>query len=472
MELAQLVATYGGRNVEKDGGFSAAAPRGPPASRGPPRGNFAPPQFAPPPARGGRGSFQPPASRGQSQRGRGRGRGSFAPPRGRGGRGRGRGGNFAPPTAVQPAYCNGGYQGYEQYPQQAQYAESYAEQGAYGQEGYYDEQAAPEEGEYYQGQGYADGSANGYANGYAEGYGAYPEQGGYGGQYWGWQEDGSMQAPSYYPYDAYGGYQNDGGYAFAAYGAPRKAKKKKDKSEKKAVERTGPATHFCDPCEKEFWNELEHANHVKMHVQCEHEGCEFTASKKVVVLHALTLHTDNERLKKLMQPLESPEEIAAYIAERKKAFPTKEAVAKKRTEMAASRSTRGGLRGVSRPAAAGASAASSGQSDENDDESSDSPPDEASSFDADAAAADAMPLEERVPMCNFFRRGCCKYGNRCRNSHQYQPRKRQKVEATPPAKKPTLLEKLLEKQEVKHDYGEILAAFRYIVDNNFFLGSS
>jgi len=96
-------------------------------------------------------------------------------------------------------------------------------------------------------------------------------------------------------------------------------------------------TFFCDACERDFQQHSQFQEHIKSHVQCSAPGCAFSASKVVVQEHVERLHSVNRK----PVVLESPEELSAYIQERKKKYPTDTNIAKKQEEEDAKRSQGG-----------------------------------------------------------------------------------------------------------------------------------
>ncbi|KAI3650220.1 hypothetical protein MP228_004958 [Amoeboaphelidium protococcarum] len=46
----------------------------------------------------------------------------------------------------------------------------------------------------------------------------------------------------------------------------------------------------CSTCNLNFDNEASYQNHIKTHVKCDHDGCQFEASKRVVIQHKRDVH--------------------------------------------------------------------------------------------------------------------------------------------------------------------------------------
>jgi hypothetical protein len=112
-----------------------------------------------------------------------------------------------------------------------------------------------------------------------------------------------------------------------SYQTQRKIKKQQNKANQipkinpnKVVEDT---TYSCDACERSFTNKIQYQAHLSSHIKCSVPGCEFAASHRVMKLHKLA-HTIPNFGKK-----ETPEEIAKYLEERKRRYPTKENIQKK-----------------------------------------------------------------------------------------------------------------------------------------------
>jgi Zinc finger C-x8-C-x5-C-x3-H type (and similar)/FMR1-interacting protein 1 (NUFIP1) len=90
----------------------------------------------------------------------------------------------------------------------------------------------------------------------------------------------------------------------------------------------------CTPCDKGFQTQGELDRHVGKHLPCPVADCDFSADRMVVHLHKMREH-GSSRVKFVARPLETPEEIAQYVALRKRRFPTK----KRRAAAAAAVST-------------------------------------------------------------------------------------------------------------------------------------
>ncbi|KAI8822601.1 uncharacterized protein EV422DRAFT_524684 [Fimicolochytrium jonesii] len=87
-----------------------------------------------------------------------------------------------------------------------------------------------------------------------------------------------------------------------------------------AAQTKPPAPFSCENCEKTFEVESQYRTHCKQHVKC--SECEFEASKKVVRGHEEEVHAIVDGVKRTFVSKDTPEEIAQWIQERKKKYPT------------------------------------------------------------------------------------------------------------------------------------------------------
>ncbi|KAI8854759.1 hypothetical protein BC829DRAFT_160956 [Chytridium lagenaria] len=86
-----------------------------------------------------------------------------------------------------------------------------------------------------------------------------------------------------------------------------------------------PSTNFsCDACEQDFSTQHKYQNHIASHQKC--PQCDFVASKKVLYVHKDEAHGAG----RIIAKNESPEEVAKWIAERKRNYPTDANIAKKK----------------------------------------------------------------------------------------------------------------------------------------------
>lgn len=97
---------------------------------------------------------------------------------------------------------------------------------------------------------------------------------------------------------------------------------------------------YCDSCEKEFFNRNAFEAHNNTHEKCSHPGCNFSASKKLVVAHYHSAHgqfsgsgykeIEVEGMKFRVLLGTNPEEIQQWRAERRNKFPTAANIEKKK----------------------------------------------------------------------------------------------------------------------------------------------
>lgn len=104
------------------------------------------------------------------------------------------------------------------------------------------------------------------------------------------------------------------------------------KVEKVPVNPPAEVEYFCEPCEKTFKTTASYEAHLKSHEACKHPGCNFNASKKVVIAHFHSSHgqyngsgyktidVEGQKFRVLLGT--SPEEVEQWRAERKSKFPT------------------------------------------------------------------------------------------------------------------------------------------------------
>ncbi|KAJ3408251.1 hypothetical protein HDV05_005067 [Chytridiales sp. JEL 0842] len=95
-----------------------------------------------------------------------------------------------------------------------------------------------------------------------------------------------------------------------------------------------PQSLVCTPCDKTFSVPLQYKNHMSSHKKC--PLCDFSAMGKVLALHEVEEHGEvmsGDKPKKARVE-EDPEDVARWIAERKKRYPTDENIQKKEEEAA------------------------------------------------------------------------------------------------------------------------------------------
>nr|CAI5862080.1 unnamed protein product [Callosobruchus analis] len=88
---------------------------------------------------------------------------------------------------------------------------------------------------------------------------------------------------------------------------------------------------YCDTCDKEFHNESTYNSHTSQHRVCNLDGCTFTAHEKIIEKHVRMQHATG--LYDKIRNINTPEDIAKWIEERKKKYPSKENIAKRQQEV-------------------------------------------------------------------------------------------------------------------------------------------
>mmetsp|Transcript_33791 Transcript_33791/g.52646 ORF Transcript_33791/g.52646 Transcript_33791/m.52646 type:complete len:292 (+) Transcript_33791:124-999(+) len=89
---------------------------------------------------------------------------------------------------------------------------------------------------------------------------------------------------------------------------------------------------FCDSCDKEFKILSQYQAHVATHVTCSHPGCGFQGSQRVVKEHYSETHDGDAGTRRLIESLDTPEEIEKWREARRKNWPSNSNVARKQQE--------------------------------------------------------------------------------------------------------------------------------------------
>lgn len=88
--------------------------------------------------------------------------------------------------------------------------------------------------------------------------------------------------------------------------------------------------NFCDACERGFANAGQLKHHMQQHRVCGIDGCKFVAHEKIVEKHINMQHITG--LYYRIAQTNTPEDIAKWIEERKKKYPTKENIEKRQKQ--------------------------------------------------------------------------------------------------------------------------------------------
>ncbi|KAI9277554.1 hypothetical protein BY458DRAFT_585239 [Sporodiniella umbellata] len=248
---------------------------------------------------------------------------------------------------------------------------------------------------------------------------------------------------------------------------------------------TTPMNKFC--CNRALKSVQAITQHELLHIKC--PQCDFKCLKSYLEEHEEQYHGKIIE-KKPSRPdgvvphnapkIDTPEKLAAWIAERKKNWPTPENIARKAQEEA-EQMARGELplkrkakiqqneRPNKRPVESKTQQESlrDQEDKEEDDDVMDPERDAISSKDPSSTGKILLPEDRPKRVCTYFMRGRCNKGDKCSFLHE-RPTKQKTTPHTSKIKRtPNLLYKLLEK-EIMQEKSVILQCFRYIVDNNFF----
>jgi hypothetical protein len=200
--------------------------------------------------------------------------------------------------------------------------------------------------------------------------------------------------------------------------------------------------YYCEPCDKEFTQLSAFDTHKASHETCRHPGCNFNATKKVVMAHYhgahgqfsgtgyKTIDVEGQQFCVLMG--QSPEEIAQWRADRRKKFPTAEVEEQKKKEAEALAEVGGipvpkskGKFGEKKRALAGSSSEASskvprlGEGSEGA-EAIVGGADNGENAEGEEGGARVGSSGKR--RCIHWGRGRCKAGDACTFSHDFEPR--------------------------------------------------
>ncbi|KAK6623183.1 hypothetical protein RUM43_009035 [Polyplax serrata] len=96
----------------------------------------------------------------------------------------------------------------------------------------------------------------------------------------------------------------------------------------KSIEMVTAKKYYCETCDKSFKSDDALLLHEAEHETCGREGCEFTAHPKIIAKHVKMQHDTG--LFKRIGKLYTDEEIAKWIEERKKKYPSRKVIEEKK----------------------------------------------------------------------------------------------------------------------------------------------
>ncbi|KAI8366955.1 hypothetical protein EDC96DRAFT_507565 [Choanephora cucurbitarum] len=237
---------------------------------------------------------------------------------------------------------------------------------------------------------------------------------------------------------------------------------------------------FC--CNRMLKTAMAIIQHEKLHVQC--SDCDHKCLPSVMEEHEEIAHGKVSSKKKASRPdgivppnapkINTPEELAAWIAARKKNWPSRANIERKEEEDKA-KVARGELMSNKRKAATAEHHAKKTKTADqlvqysSDSESSDIDPEKDGVTSKDPSAMGKILLPEDRPKrrCKYFISGRCKRGDECTFLHEKPEPKPKQPRPTPAInRRPNLLFKLLEK-EIQQEKNVILQCLRHLVDHDF-----
>eukprot|EP00941_MAST-03F_sp_MAST-3F-sp1_P000730 g730.t1 len=220
----------------------------------------------------------------------------------------------------------------------------------------------------------------------------------------------------------------------------------------------------CVPCDRQFKTQQSLSLHEKTHQTCQHEGCSFSASSKIVKEHYRKEHTKlPPKMPKQMLDIipskyrnthkmgESPEEIAKWRAARRANWPSKANIAKK--------------------LAAKKEAEESGALPESNDNNIKKR--KRGCINDDKIPGEDETKQNKKRICRHFQsKKGCKQGDECQFRHEKKPesekknprkKSKKKQQST---KRKSLLEKLLH-NDIRAEHSLLLQCTRFFIENDF-----
>ncbi|KAI8083511.1 hypothetical protein BDF21DRAFT_416092 [Thamnidium elegans] len=248
---------------------------------------------------------------------------------------------------------------------------------------------------------------------------------------------------------------------------------------------------FC--CNRWLKSGIAVAQHEKLHIKC--PSCDHMCLKSALAEHEEAEHGKprKESDKKPSRPdgvippnaprIQTPEELEAWIEARKKNWPSKDNIERKKLEEE-EKEARGEISNKKRAAnkkrdqqiakkqkldeKKNSIVAQYDSDSDSEDDIMDPEKDAISSKDPSSMGKILLPEDKPKRRCKYFMSGKCSKGDQCDFSHQRPESKPKQPKAAPTFKKrPNLLFKLLEK-EIKQEKNVILQCLRYIIDNDYF----
>ncbi|KAI9254687.1 hypothetical protein EDC94DRAFT_618124 [Helicostylum pulchrum] len=248
---------------------------------------------------------------------------------------------------------------------------------------------------------------------------------------------------------------------------------------------------FC--CNRWLKSGIAVAQHEKLHIKC--PNCDHMCLKSALSEHEEAEHGKprKEGDKKPSRPdgvippnaprIQTPEELQAWIEARKKNWPSKDNVERKKLEEE-EKEARGEISNKKRAAnkkrdqqiakkqkldeKKNSLVAQYDSDSDSENDVMDPEKDAISSKDPSSMGKILLPEDKPKRRCKYFMSGKCSKGDQCDFSHQKpEPKPKQPKPAPTFKKRPNLLFKLLEK-EIKQENNVILQCLRYIVDNDYF----